>query len=89
MKAEPIISDELLALVCCPETRQRLARATPEVVSRLEARRLAGSLRNRGGLLIDAPIEAGLVREDGMLFFPIRSGIPLLVTDEAVSLSEP
>jgi len=79
----------MLALLCCPETRQPLARATAAVVARLEERRAAGSLRNRGGQVIDAPIEAGLVRADGALFFPIRSGIPLLVLDEAVNVTAP
>jgi uncharacterized protein YbaR (Trm112 family) len=35
-------------------------------------------------LLARVGLEAGLVREDGRLVFPIRGGIPILLLDEAV-----
>ena len=84
-----MIDDLLLPLLRCPLSRQTLAPASADLVARLEAERVAGSLRNRAGQPLSEPIDAGLVRADGALFFPVRSGIPVLVADEAVPLSPP
>ncbi len=88
MNATGAVSDELLALLCCPESRQPLLRASREVVEKVERLRVAGTLRNGVGRTVDEPITDGLVREDGAVFYPIQSGIPLLVTDEAVALTK-
>ena len=84
-----MIDELLLPLLCCPLSRQPLAPAPPELLARLETERAAGTLRNRAGQPLAAPIDAGLVRADGALFFPVRSGIPLLVAEESVTLSPP
>ena len=84
-----MIDPLLLPLLCCPLSRQPLAFAPPELLARLEAQRAAGTLRNRAGRLLAERIEAGLVRADGAVFFPVCAGIPLLVAEESVALSQP
>lgn len=81
-----MISDELFALLRCPETHQPLTTAPADVIAQLEAERLAGRLRDRAGNVLSEPVEAGLLRADGALFFPIRGGIPVLLAAEAVAL---
>jgi uncharacterized protein YbaR (Trm112 family) len=81
-----MISDELLALLRCPETHQPLTTAPSELVAQLEAERLAGRLHDRAGQLVAEPVEGGLLRADGTLFFPIRGGIPVLIAAEAVTI---
>jgi uncharacterized protein YbaR (Trm112 family) len=81
-----MLADEVLALLRCPETKQTLTRATPALVTHLEAMRAAGRLRDRAGNPCSGPVEAGLVRADGTLFYPIRDGIPVLIVPEAVTL---
>ena len=88
MNAAPAVSDELLALLCCPETRQPLVRASREVVERVERLRAAGTLRNGAGRTVEEPITDGLVRADGEVFFAIRCGIPQMVADEALALAK-
>ena len=82
-----MIDPLLLPLLCCPLSRQPLVPAPPELLARLEAERAAGTLRNRAGEPLAERVEEGLVRADGALFFPVRSGIPLLMADESVVLS--
>lgn len=84
-----MIDDFTLPLLRCPLSRQPLAFAPPALLARLETARAAGTLRNRAGQPLAGPIDAGLVRADGALFFPVRSGIPLLVAEESVTLSPP
>jgi uncharacterized protein YbaR (Trm112 family) len=80
------IAAELLALLRCPKSRQTLALAEPEVLARLEAARVMGRLRDLSGRAVAGPLEGGLVRADGALFYPIRDGIPVLLAEEAVAL---
>ena len=81
-----MLADEVLALLRCPETQQTLTRAAPDLVAHLEVLRAAGRLRDRAGHPCSAPVDAGLVRADGTLFYPIRDGIPVLLVPEAVTL---
>jgi uncharacterized protein len=80
------MSPELVEILRCPETKQRVSIAPPDIVTRLEHLRQLGQLRERSGNLASDPVEAGLIREDGLLFFPIRNGIPVMLADEAFVL---
>jgi len=84
--ASDAISLELLALLRCPETMQTLSVASSSQLAQIEAARAANTLRDRSGTLLRDPITAGLVRADGLLLFPIREGIPVLLIEEAVPL---
>ncbi len=81
-----MIPAELLALLRCPQTMQALSPASAELLERLDDARVAGTLRDRAGRLVEEPVMAGLVRADGVLLFPIRDGIPVLLLDEALPL---
>jgi uncharacterized protein YbaR (Trm112 family) len=79
----PIIP-ELLELLRCPQTGQRLALAAPELLARLEASRRAGTLAVLAAQPqwnSDEPLEAVLVREDGRVGYPVQGGIPILLAD--------
>jgi uncharacterized protein YbaR (Trm112 family) len=74
---QPVCS-ELLEILRCPETLQKLSPAPPELIERLAS----GPLRNRGGSPVK--LEAGLVREDGAVIYPVKDGIPVMLIDEAI-----
>jgi uncharacterized protein len=81
-----MVANEVLALLRCPETRQPLKLADADLIGELEKLRAAGRLYDRSGTSCAEPIEGGLVRADGGLFFPIRDGIPVLIAAEAITL---
>jgi uncharacterized protein len=89
MTVEPAFDAALLALLCCPETRQPLVVAPADLLARMESARVAGKLTNRAGVALTEPITAGLLRVDGAVFFPVSGGIPLLVPGEAVMVPHP
>ncbi|MGE3538079.1 MAG: Trm112 family protein [Candidatus Tectimicrobiota bacterium] len=81
------ISQELLDILACPETKQALTLADTALVDRLNERIQQGQLTNRRGNTITEPIGGGLVRADGHYLYPIRDDIPIMLIDEAIPLS--
>lgn len=80
------IDDELLDILCCPETRQPVARAEKSVLDPLNAEIEAGRLRNRGGDQIETPIEEALLREDGRVLYLVDDSIPIMLVDKSIEL---
>jgi uncharacterized protein YbaR (Trm112 family) len=80
------VSQELLEILVCPETKQPVAPATPELLARLNEAVRAGRVRTRGGRAVDQPIVEGLVREDGRILYPVDDGIPVMLIEESIEL---
>ena len=76
------IAPELVELLRCPETHQRLTVAPRELLAWIEKEKL----RNRAGAVVEEPVSGGLIREDGTLLYLIRDGIPIMLIDEAVPI---
>ena len=61
------LSDEILALLVCPETKQRLRLATKEELTTWTS---------------PVPFEGALVTVDGSRAYPIREGFPVIIASE-------
>jgi uncharacterized protein YbaR (Trm112 family) len=83
-----MVDKELLDILCCPETKQDVALVEGAVISKINAKIKAGSLKNRGGEIIKEEIDAGLLREDRKYIYPIREDIPIMLIDEAIPFDE-
>ena len=81
-----MIDKELLKILACPETHQPLAEAGADVLDAVNERISAGEGVNKAGTEVTEPLEAGLVREDGRVVYPIRDGIPVLLVDEGIEV---
>jgi len=75
-----LLSPEVLELMRCPETMQKLALASEETLERI---RDVG-VPVKVGSQFSGPLEAGLIREDGKVLYPICDGIPLVMVEEAI-----
>ena len=82
-----MISNDLLAILCCPETKQDLAVADTGLIDKINQRIEHGDLKTRGGGKITQKIDAGLVRSDKQYLFLIRQDIPAMLIDEAIPLA--
>ena len=77
---------KLLDILCCPETRERLAVADNALLDLLNGAVAAGTLKNAAGEKISEPLTEALVNESGSRAYVVRDGIPVLLADEAVLL---
>lgn len=83
----PTFDLELLKILCCPETHQKLQLAAPPILEKLNQQIAAGQLHNRAGRALDEKVTAGLIRADGKYLYPMRQNIPILLLDEAIPLT--
>lgn len=79
---------ELLKILRCPKDHSELSLASPELVLRTNDKIRAGRLYTTGGQLLKKPIDGGLVRAAGDLLYPIMEGIPVMLGDEAIDVSQ-
>jgi len=82
-----MIEAELLKILCCPETHQEVRLAKPAVIDNLNEQIAAGTVTNRAGQRVKEALEAGLIRADGKLLYPIRRNIPVMLVDEGIPLA--
>lgn len=82
------ISQELLDILVCPETHQKLKMMEPAEFGRLTQLQRQGQLKNRAGEPVKEQPEAALVREDGEYAYLILEEIPVMLVDEAIPLNQ-
>lgn len=82
-----MINEELLNIIACPETKQDLVLAEPELVDKINGLIERGELLNRAGQKIEERIDGGLVqKEDRKYLYPVRNDISVLLIEEAIPL---
>lgn len=70
-------------LLRCPITRQAVAPSPESLLRDLQERQQRGELRTRSEEIAE-PFDGGLLTVDGALFYPVRSGIPAMLSGEAI-----
>lgn len=79
-----MISEELLKILVCPETKQALKLVDEKDVFKINEAISLGKVKNRAGELVREKIDAALIRQDRSWIYPIRSDIPIMLIDEAL-----
>jgi len=79
-----MIAKDLLAILCCPETKQDIRLLEPTVVEELNHRIEKGELKTKGGQSVTEKIDGGLLRNDGTVVYPIRDQIPIMLIEEGI-----
>lgn len=82
------IDKDLLAILCCPETKQPVSLADATLVKKLNDAATRGLLKNKGNKPVTEPIDGGLIRADHKVLYPIRESIPVMLIDEGISLEQ-
>lgn len=82
-----MLSNDLVSILCCPETKQDLVVADVSLVEKINQTIARGELKNRGGVVVIQKIEGGLVRADKKYLYTVRQDIPVMLIDEAIPLA--
>ena len=81
-----MIAPSTLAILCCPETHQPVTIAEATLVAQLNERIGAGTLKNRSGKPVATNLDAGLLRQDKTILYPVRNNIPVMLIAEGIPL---
>lgn len=82
-----MIDKELLDIIACPETKQDLVLAEPELIERINLLIEKGELMNRQKQKVSEKIDGGLIQKESRKYlYPIRDHIPILLIDESIPL---
>lgn len=82
------LDKDLLAILCCPETKQSVTVAESALVDKLNAAVARGRLKNKGKKPVSEQMDGGLIRADQKILYPIREGIPVMLIEEGIPLDQ-
>lgn len=82
------VDKDLLAILCCPETKQPVSLADEDLVRRVNETIRRGGLQNRGKQGVTQQVDGGLVRADSKIFYPVRENIPVMLIEEGIALEQ-
>jgi uncharacterized protein YbaR (Trm112 family) len=82
------IHKDLLAILCCPETKQPVTLAEASLINRINEAVARGGLKNKGKKTVSEQLDGGLVRADQKILYPIREDIPVMLIEEGIPLDQ-
>ena len=82
------IDKDLLAILCCPETKQDVSLVDSHTLERLNAGIEQGELQNKAGQPVKEKLDGGLIRQDRKIVYPIRDQIPIMLIEEGIPVEE-
>jgi uncharacterized protein YbaR (Trm112 family) len=80
--------ETLLDIVCCPLTRAPLERLSAAKLAQLNALIQEKKIKNESKAIVEEPLSEALVTRDGRLAYPVRDGIPILLIEEGIAMSQ-
>ncbi len=82
------IDKELLAILCCPDTKQVVTLAEESLIQKLNAAVARGGVKNLGKRPVSDVLDGGLIRADQQILYPIRDNIPVMLIEEGIPLEQ-
>ena len=82
------LDKDLLAILCCPETKQAVVLADDVLIQKVNGVIERGALKNRAEKLVTERLDGGLIRSDNQILYPVREDIPVMLIDEGIPLAQ-
>jgi len=82
------VDKDLLAILCCPETKLDVSLADDALISKLNDAVSRGVLKNKAQKAVTERLDGGLIRSDRKILYPIREDIPVMLIEEGIPLQD-
>ncbi|MBK9111258.1 MAG: hypothetical protein IPM88_06125 [Nitrospira sp.] len=82
------LDKDLLAILCCPETKQAVALADEQLIQKVNGAIERGALKNKAHKPVTEKLDGGLIRSDNKILYPVREDIPVMLIDEGIPLEQ-
>lgn len=82
------LDKDLLAILCCPETKQGVVLADDVLIQKVNVAIERGSLKNNAQKPVTEKLDGGLIRSDNKILYPVREDIPVMLIDEGIPLEQ-
>lgn len=82
------LDKDLLAILCCPDTKQSVVLADDSWIQKLNAAIGRGELKNKAKKNVTEKLDGGLIRTDNKILYPVREDIPVMLIDEGIPLDQ-
>ncbi len=82
------LDKDLLAILCCPETKQAVALADEPLIQKVNSAIERGALKNKAQKPVTEKLDGGLIRSDNKILYPVREDIPVMLIDEGIPLDQ-
>lgn len=82
------LDNDLLAILCCPETKQAVVLADDLVIQKVNGAIERGVLKNKAQKPVTEKLDGGLIRSDNKILYPVREDIPVMLIDEGIPLEQ-
>ena len=80
------VDRDLLAILCCPETKLDVSLADEALITKLNDAVSRGVLKNKAQKPVTEMLDGGLIRADRKILYPIREDIPVMLIEEGIPL---
>lgn len=78
------ISQELLDILCCPESKVPVKMLTEEQVAKINEKIAAGGVKRVDDQAVEEPLQEGLITEDAKTIYRIKDDIPIMLVEEGI-----
>ena len=82
------LDDFLLKILVCPVSQQSLSKAPTKLVKAINASIKKGSLHDHSGETVETPVDGLLVRDDGLVAYPVRNEIPEMLAQRGIHIEK-
>ena len=82
------LANDLLAILCCPETKQAVVLADDLLIQKVNGAIERGVLKNKAQKPVTEKLDGGLIRSDNKILYPVREDIPVMLIDEGIPLEQ-
>ena len=76
----------LLNIICCPVTREKLSMVTSKQLALINAEIANNTLTKLDGSIVENPQSKALINATKTLLYPIEEDIPILLEGEAIEI---